>query len=934
MSDFAPARLTFIAVLIGVLSLAAVPHTAMVSPQPFVVSTPNYFRAEYTKQTLQDSAPVESDKPHIMAASYYSLQGNLKSSISLNNKGLLPLEVKTTLFNMDGEHLDVPAVTIEATSFRVFDLAEWASLGGPSFQQGSLQLFYRGKDLLLGAQVKITDSASSIIFDEQLSEPKTMISSRLEGLWWLPSHDSQVSVAISNTTDSTQVVALEVGGIAPNQRASRELTLKPHQTLLIDPKRDFSDKPTALLNASGISIKHSGQPGDLIARAMIQDASAGFSSALQLADPKKAKSSSFHGAGLRLGEIAGEELTPVIVARNISNKSAVLRGRIPYTRSDGSIDVLALREINLRPGEVKQWELREARGLKGSAGLEFDYDTEPGSIIVSALSVSRSKNHVFQVPMLDVTVQKSSTGVYPFYFYASSSSIVYIKNTTTVEQSYVAHLNYEGGNYMMGVKTITPGETVTIDIRALRDDQVPDQEQRTIPQEITHGQVRWTIVQSEGTDLLALIGRSEQVDEVKAISSTYACQNCCGDFPDSVFISPSQVNMQVGQSITMSAFEQRVDCYGFAYLLPVSASWSSNNNSVATVSGGQVTSQGAGQATITASWNSFTSVATQCGPGFGPPPIEPTSCCRSTSFFRSATASITVSTTTVRIKMGGTDITNTTRDVIVGQKISLVAELQPAGQPISNQQWTVPGLRIANYIVNFTNDSSPTSATVTQLTNLTSSSVDFYWVDGGEGRQVQYSVSVNGQPFTARATFNVKRPTATLTTTSGANVAVNSACGPLELHYGCGIPPGPAGITFTSSVTVPSGFSGTAEYVQRVNSTTRTRLKTNGVRLTLQGTGLLDTDFPYGLNYDSPGQGFAFDDLQVTANDSFTMWVMFKPSTANSIWVPLKKVSWSWSGDALRSGTLNSGNHSGNQTGVNSTDHPQWTANVTSLTFR
>jgi hypothetical protein len=233
-------------------------------------------------------------------------------------------------------------------------------------------------------------------------------------------------------------------------------------------------------------------------------------------------------------------------------------------------------------------------------------------------------------------------GVYPFYFYGSSSTVVYIKNTTAVEQKYVCHMNFEGGSYMMGVKAIGPDETVTIDIRALRDNQVPDQEQRTIPHDVAHGQVRWTIIQSEGTDLLALIGRSEQVDEVKAVSSTYACQNCCGDSPQSVFITPSQVNMQVGQSITMSAFEQRVDCYGFAYLVPVSASWSSNNNSVATVSGGQVTSQGAGQATITASWNAFTSVAGQCGPGFGPPPIEPTTCCRSASFFRSASASVQV----------------------------------------------------------------------------------------------------------------------------------------------------------------------------------------------------------------------------------------------------------------------------------------------------
>ncbi len=648
--NFTSIRLGIGCVLSGVLLLTAIPHRATVSPQPVMVVAPNHFRAVYPRPNLLASVPPQSDKPHTMAASYYSLQGNLKSSITLNNKGLLPLEVTPTLFNLSGERLDVPPVTVDATSFQVFDLAEWAAAGGPTFQQGSLQLFYRGKDLLLGAQVKIIDSSSSLIFDEQMTEPAAMFSSpRLEGLWWLPGNHSQVSIAISNTTDSIQVASLDVEGIAPKQQGSKELILQPHQTLLIDPAQDLSDKPTVLMKAGGISITHSGAPGSLIARAMIENPSTGFSSAVQFTDPRKAKSSSLHGAGLRLGEVAGEEMTPIVVAHNISGGTAVLRGRIPYTKSDGSRGVMPLRELQLRAGEVKAWEIREIKGLQRSeiksAGLEMDYNTQPGSVIVSALSVSRSGNHVFQVPMLDVAVQKSSTGVYPFYMYGSSSTVAYIKNTTGVEQKYVAHLNYEGGNYVMGVKTIAPGETVTIDIRALRDNQVADEEEQIIPLDVSHGQVRWTIIQSEGTDLLALIGRSEQVDEAKAMSSTYACQNCCGDFAEDVFITPSQVEMQVGQSVLLSAFELRSDCYGFTYPVQQSASWSSNNSSVATVSGGQVTPVAGGETTIKASWNSFSSVATQCSPGsgiLGPPDPIGTSCCRSVTNFRSANAQVRV----------------------------------------------------------------------------------------------------------------------------------------------------------------------------------------------------------------------------------------------------------------------------------------------------
>lgn len=43
----------------------------------------------------------------------------------------------------------------------------------------------------------------------------------------------------------------------------------------------------------------------------------------------------------------------------------------------------------------------------------------------------------------------------------------------------------------------------------------------------------------------------------------------------------------------------------------------------------------------------------------------------------------------------------------VGQKVSLVAEVQPAGTTSTNPQWTVPGTRVANYVVTCTGTPEP-----------------------------------------------------------------------------------------------------------------------------------------------------------------------------------------------------------------------------------
>ena len=165
-ASFVSIKFRLIGVLVSVLLLTAFPLMAMVSPMLAVVNAPNPLNATYPISKPSASKPLQSENPHTMAATYYSLEGNLKASINLNNKGLVPLEVKPTLFNLAGERLEVPPVTVDATSFQVFDLAEWAGPGGPTFQQGSLQLFYRRKDLLLVARIKIVDSDSSLIFDE------------------------------------------------------------------------------------------------------------------------------------------------------------------------------------------------------------------------------------------------------------------------------------------------------------------------------------------------------------------------------------------------------------------------------------------------------------------------------------------------------------------------------------------------------------------------------------------------------------------------------------------------------------------------------------------------------------------------------------------------------------------------------------------------
>jgi hypothetical protein len=574
--------------------------------------------------------------------------------------------------------------------------------------------------------------------------------------------------------------------------------LSPHETRLLHVQQDiFGNDHGAMSRLGGISVEHNGPAGAVLARGFAQESGKGYSLALQFADPQGAKSSAYQGAGLRLGVAGCEELTPVAVAYNAGTEEATVMGRMPYTMSDGGTAELSLPEVRLSPGESREIDVAAAitnasvPADVSAAGLEFEYSTGPGSVQMTALSVGTSGNQLFRVPLWDVPAQRSGTGGYPWRIAGNSSTFVYLKNTTDQPQDYTFQMSYEGGVYALGLKTIGPRQNVAMDLRALRDHQVPDVYGKTIPLTADHGQVVWSV---HGTDGLAMIGRSEQVDEVLGVSSSYACQYCCANSFYQAGLSPENTAaLGVGNTLQFVAYEQDKNCYGNPLTPhPVinGVTWTSTNTSAATInSSGVATGVAPGSTGINASWTVTTWTAFWQG-------------CSSYSY-QITSPSTALNVFGVRILRDGTDITGSTIDVMVGQRINLSVEVQPGGNTPTNIQWSIPGDPIADYVVS---DSGPYSAQVSPL-NLNDEQPKFAWVSSGDGREVTISCTVPGTTLTAATTFNVKKPTATISISHGTIDVSTEQDGILYLHFGDpDVVPGVSlGYTIDS---MPSGFSG------------------------------------------------------------------------------------------------------------------------------
>jgi hypothetical protein len=180
---------------------------------------------------------------------------------------------------------------------------------------------------------------------------------------------------------------------------------------------------------------------------------------------------------LRLGTLYGKALHPVAVARNTGSVPTIVTGRIRYTAGEGTSGVVNLPQVNLEAGETKMIDVEGTANSIGSlqnlvAGLEFDYTTAPGSVIISAESYSTDDNQVYRVSIVDAQAEMSSSGKYPWDLTAGATTVVYIKNVTDEEHSYYLQVKHNSGFWVQGIKTIAPHQTIALDLRRVKEDGI------------------------------------------------------------------------------------------------------------------------------------------------------------------------------------------------------------------------------------------------------------------------------------------------------------------------------------------------------------------------------------------------------------------------------------------------------------------------------
>jgi len=556
---------------------------------------------------------------HYLYAAIYSTIGGRVAILGLNNTLSTPISAQITLYNKHGEALSTPdmSVTLEPHRNHGYNIADWIA-EQEGFEEGSALVKYHGKSMTLGAQETITDASHGLNFDVHLSEYDDFMSSRVEGLWWGLENQSEAQVFIANTEENTTTVTptFYVNGI---QYDDQPLSIGGHQSSSIDIEHALHKLHVqGNITLGGISLSYNNGPGAIAVVGVVQNKHTGFSTTLRFIDASSQKTTTLHGASLPIGYqnsnfgfATGTRFTPHVIVRNTTGLAVTVNPIVRYTLFDQP-HTTTLSQVLLSPYEVRELNLNPVVSAIGSSeitdsGIEIQHTGQPGAVMVYAAAVSQSRSQVLDVPVKDPSSMPFQGGSYPWNIAGDNHAVLHVKNieapTDGEKRDFMVKLYFEGGEYNVALQRIEAGQTGTVDIRKLRDDQVKDVLGNVIPLNVTSGQLAWYGRANKGQ----FIGRLAEYNPVAGTSSSFSCpQNClCSTGFQSGRINPSAIAEFVNNNTPLDALETDEDCNHanqFTYEIYNPTFFSSNTN-VVTIADKTATLVGVGDAEISASWD-------------------------------------------------------------------------------------------------------------------------------------------------------------------------------------------------------------------------------------------------------------------------------------------------------------------------------------------
>ena len=292
--------------------------------------------------------------------------------------------------------------------------------------------------------------------------------------------------------------------------------------------------------------------------------------------------------------------TPYVVARNISatplDVTPVvwwMKGIVPMSRR------LPVQHMN--PYKTVTLDMDGALAKAGLANLAGSFnvllETQGTSraLLAAAGSVDQDHTYVFEVATMAVTESVAKALSY-WSIADGDDTMVTLWNPADEAQDFTFVLYFSGGDKQYSYPIHLNGrETRSLNISEIVHNPAPDSDGNVIPPSVTSG--RAVLMGSHGESEHILVSVDSGVYNVrKATCGNQFCKTCQGAV--NAFLGYSPFYLAQGQGLQQTLTAQSKS--GSTYDYTKSASWTSSNTSVATVSQGMVTAMSPGSITLDA----------------------------------------------------------------------------------------------------------------------------------------------------------------------------------------------------------------------------------------------------------------------------------------------------------------------------------------------
>ncbi len=605
---------------------------------------------------LHPVAPREVDFP------YYNLSDGYESTLNLVSDSPKSLDFTLAIKGKLGQVLTTPQ-SIQPRAKLAIDLGSLITqLGGDptgAFAEGSVAVYFVGTIMPLVGQVTIRNPQLSLVHESVMVEHdlgRSDIPTELDGVWW-GLGGRQGRVMVSNTSAGAQTAQVYLDFQGQRHALSTPLSFLPYETKTLDISQLLASLGVSPAQApeGGITIIQSGPQPALIANGRITDAATGFSSTIDFpwGTMEQARASALHANGLPIGTPTGDSpfagagtFVPHVALRNLSGAPQAVTVTIEYPQpaaaegtsasptpppapADANSNYIPPPAAPGDPGHHPEW----GAGTGGTVGtltlgpfpvgansavdyslesamsqlplplpffsVRIQYSGAPASLQAQVTSVESRSNLIIDSHVQNEGNGWAGSGANPWHLDESTESILFLTNESDQPARMGFSVTANNTHYYLTDLQLGPHETRAMDLRKLRDAQLPDLKGNKIPADASDGSVVW-----QRLDKLPVMGRLMVINRQQGMASNYDCCICVcpADYYGDNEINPATANLPIEGSQGLINNAQYYTCNLGDYYVNVTAAslWTSAYPNIASVNtAGTVKGQSAGTTGVT-----------------------------------------------------------------------------------------------------------------------------------------------------------------------------------------------------------------------------------------------------------------------------------------------------------------------------------------------